>query len=526
MLASAGVICGGHLSEKLPDVPNFDTPVARHRQRRPIVVTFTRHAPISSEFYFHFLASRVLHRTRSQISASGAAARPMLMSFAMRRGSSALARVFPPRLPVANSGSARSVPAYVFEPYRAFVQCLGLFLILVLGGCVSMGVPDVSGTVASVGDVFASAPPGSPTIVPIFVASVRNGEHGAANEMSPDGTHYSLQMISVPPHHKVGEIERPAFGAPDPEQHFLVQSRSGYDETAFDNEIASHISGRIGSNRDILLYVHGFNTSYDEARFRLAQIVKDGRFGGVPVLYTWPSSDNLLGYEAARETATASRDGLSTLLRNLSNLPDVGRIHILAHSLGTWLTMEALREQAIEGHPDLKGKLGTVMLAAPDIDLSVFREQMRHLPPSHFVVLVSSKDKALSLSSWLAGDRPRLGALDPHRAADRAVLKRLGVRVYDLSPDSTGLIGHGMYADAPKVVRAIGQQIGRARLQDADVQAVLGKDPIDPKITTEPLPAAGASATAAAAAASATTTPAAAASQTTGAAAAAAQAAH
>ncbi len=363
-----------------------------------------------------------------------------------------------------------------------------------LAGCVSMGVPDVSGTV---GDMFAPAAAAVPTSVAIFVASVRNGETGAANEMSHDGTHYSLQMISIPPHHKIGEIERPAFGGPDPSQHFVVASRRDLDEASFRNEIATHISGRIGSNRDVLLYVHGFNTSYDEARFRLAQIVEDGRFGGVPVLFAWPASDNLMGYEAARETATASRDALANVLRDLSELPDVGRIHILAHSLGTWLTMEALRERAIAGSPDLNGKLGNVMLAAPDIDLSVFREQIRHLDSAHISVLISAKDKALSLSSWLAGDRPRLGALNPRRASDRAALDKLGVKVYDLSPESTGLIGHGMYADAPDVVREIGLQIGKARVQDEDVQAVLGKRPIDPNVTTAPLPVTGAPAPAA-----------------------------
>lgn len=391
-----------------------------------------------------------------------------------------------------------------------FTLLAGLALTALLASCGSIAVPDVSNTVASVGDVFASKPPEAPHLVTIFVASTRNGETGAANEMSHDGTHYSLQMISVPPHHKIGEIERPAFGAANPSQHFVLASRRDLNDASFRNELATHISGRIGSNRDVLLYVHGFNTSYDEARFRLAQIVEDGRFGGVPVLFTWPSSDNLLGYEAARDTANASRDSLANVLRDLSDLPDVGRIHILAHSLGTWLTMEALQQRAIAGSPDLNGKLGNVMLAAPDIDLSVFREQLSHLNPAHISVLVSAKDRALSLSSWLAGDRPRLGALNPRKPADRVALRRLGVKVYDLSPESVGLIGHGTYADAPAVVRAIGRQIGRARVQDQDVQAVLGKNPIDPNITTAPLPAAVATGTAGAAAGAAptaTTTP-------------------
>jgi esterase/lipase superfamily enzyme len=356
---------------------------------------------------------------------------------------------------------------------------------LFLSGCAANALTDMS---------FFGQPSAAPHTHLVFVVSTRKDEAGGANQMRSDGADYSLQILSVPPRHQVGQIERPMFGAPDPSKHFVEASRDELDEEGLRNQLATNISGRIGSNRDVLLYVHGFNTSYDDARFRLAQIVEDGRFGGVAVLFSWPSSDNLLDYEAARESATASRDALTNLLKDLSEVPDIGKIHILAHSMGTWLAMEALRERAIAGSPDLNGKLGLVMLAAPDIDLSVFREQLAGLDASHVTILISASDKALSLSQTLAGDRPRVGALDPRKPADRAALARLGVKVYDLSGESTGLIGHDTYADAPDVVRSIGAQIGRPRIQDEDVQAVLGSRPVDQDVTAGPLPSAGSSA--------------------------------
>lgn len=360
-----------------------------------------------------------------------------------------------------------------------------------VAGCASTGFGDMTAKVGSLGDAFAGTPATAPRQLIVFVDSTRKGGVGA-REASADGAHFSLQIISVPPHHHPGDIELPAFGGPDPEKHFVVASHRELDEQDFDNELATNISGRIGSNRDVLLYVHGFNTSYDEARFRLAQIATDGRFGGIPVLFTWPSTNNLLDYEAARESATASRDALANLLRDLSTVPGIGRVHILAHSMGTWLTMEALRERAIAGSPDLNGRLGNVVLAAPDIDLNVFRGQLARLNASHVSVLVSANDKALSLSRFLAGDRPRLGALDPRKAEDKAALGRLGVKVYDLSDKSDGFINHGMYADAPDVVRMIGMQIGQSRLQDANVQSVLGERPVNDAIVTEPAPPVGA----------------------------------
>ena len=372
-----------------------------------------------------------------------------------------------------------------------------------LSGCVSEGLTAVADGVDGVGTLVAGAPTGMPRPVQIFVASTRPPERaggGEATGVAPGATHFSLTTIDVPPEHEAGSIERPNFGSADKRRHFLVAGRRPLDETAFRNEIASHISGRIGSNRDVLLFVHGFNTSFDEARFRLAQIVVDGGFNGIPVLFTWPSKGSLFAYGSDRESAMASRDALEHVLEALAAEPDVGKVHVLAHSMGAWLAMEALREIAIAGHPDLDGHLGDIMLAAPDIDLEVFRQQMARLGSfAHVSIFAASNDRALGLSGMLA-DRPRLGALDPSNPADRQAIKDLGVQVVDLSRDSIGLIGHGTYAAAPQVIRGIGAEIGATRAEDRDTQAVLDGGDATPDalpnphatIVAAPLPAAAA----------------------------------
>lgn len=344
-----------------------------------------------------------------------------------------------------------------------------------LSGCASSGITAVADGVGSIGTFVTGAPDGNPRPVPLFVVSNRKGERGAAAQASADGAlRYALTTVSIPPVHKAGAIEKPGLGSPNVSYHFVTTGRRPLEEDAFANEVATHLSGRIGSNRDVLLFVHGFNTGYDDARDRLAQIVADGRFGGVPVLFTWASQGSVFAYGADRESAMASRDSLEKVMLTLARVPDVGRVHILAHSMGAWLAMEALRENAIAGHPDLDGHLGEVLLAAPDIDAAVFAQQMERLGErAHVTVLVASRDRALSLSSLLANDRPRVGALDPTRPADRAVIERLGVRVDDLSADQSGFLGHSTYASVPGVVAAIGAQIGASRGEDRTVQAVL-----------------------------------------------------
>jgi esterase/lipase superfamily enzyme len=313
-------------------------------------------------------------------------------------------------------------------------------------------------------------------IIPIFVASTRRDDRARTPgyDTPKPNAHFTFETISVPPGHKPGQIELPSWGKANAREHFVVTQTSPLEPDNFSSQISTHLSGRVGSNRDVLVFVHGFNTTLDEARFRLAQLTTDGRFGGVPVLFTWPSTSSVLSYVSARENATISRDALTKLLTDISRTPGVGRIHLLAHSMGGWLTMEALRETAIGGQRLLDGKLGNVMLAAPDIDLSVFRQQMQRIGSgANIAVFSSTGDRALSLSSTIAGDRTRLGAIDPANARDRAELTKLGVKVYDLSAISDGWINHGAYASAPDVVRQIGAQLTRPRQDDSQTTSVI-----------------------------------------------------
>ncbi len=372
----------------------------------------------------------------------------------------------------------------------------GLVLVLTPAG----GGSALAGDGFNLAGLFGGQPEQRALTTEIFVASTRKGgDH--ATQLNPGAkARFALDFISVPPDHKPGKIELPAFGGPNPDHHFMVREQSELDGSEFGEQLAAQLSGRIGVNRDVLVYVHGFNTSFDEARFRLAQIVVDTHFGGVPVLFTWPSRSQLLAYGADKEAAMASRAALRNLFQTIAATPGVGRVQIVAHSMGTWLTMEALDEAALSGSPDLHGKLGNVMLAAPDIDLSVFREQVASLDPSHFSVFVSKDDRALQISAGLQGDR-RLGSLDPGSDRDRELIEKLGVGVYDISDLSTTLIGHDVYADAPKVMRQIGQRIEKPRADDADVQSVIdaGADrtpkPPPGQIDSQALPAPAASAT-------------------------------
>ncbi|THD44448.1 MAG: alpha/beta fold hydrolase [Bradyrhizobium sp.] len=330
--------------------------------------------------------------------------------------------------------------------------------------------------------------------VQLFIASTRKGEHGAAAQtLSGDGVHYALDILTIPPGHRAGSVEEPMWGAANARDHIVLAEERTLDADEFANELASHVSGRIGVNRDVLVFVHGFNTPLDEARQRAAQIVADSRFGGVAVLFTWPTKHELFGYVSDKDKATASRDALQTLLHDISATPGVGQVHVLAHSMGGWLAMEALRQEAIAGDRDLAGHLGEIMLASPDIDMDVFAAQMARLRPAKVTVFATANDRALSISSALAESRLRVGAINAAKSEDRERLEALGAKVYDLSKFSDGFIDHGAYADAPDVLHAIGAQMATPRPQDANAMSSLDAtgyiDPNAPAPAASPQPA-------------------------------------
>ena len=209
-----------------------------------------------------------------------------------------------------------------------------------------------------------------------------------------DRVAYAKVDMTVPAVHKVGQIERAKRGAADPGKFFTAQSVSGYrDETAFSKALRADIARRGGR---ALVFIHGYNTSFDDAVYRITQIAHDANYTGTPVLFTWASGGKTVDYVYDNNSASAARDALEETLRLVAN-SGAKRVDIVAHSMGNWVTMEALRQLAITNDRDLDGKLGDVVLASPDIDVDVFKSAdapLRQARPAVHPV-ASANDRAL-----------------------------------------------------------------------------------------------------------------------------------
>jgi len=358
---------------------------------------------------------------------------------------------------------------------RAARLSLAFGAALGVSACIGPDMSEIGDYGASLSPFAFHAVPQNPRPVQIFIASTRKGESGAAAREQAPEAHFALATMTIPPGHRAGSIEGPLWGKPNGRNDIVVAGERQLDGDEFRAELASHVSGRIGVNRDILVFVHGFNTSFDEVRSRAAQIVADAHFGGVAVLFTWPSRSDLFGYVSDKDSATASRDALQALLRDLGQTPGVGKIHVLGHSMGGWLTMEALRASAIAGDRDLGGRLGNVILASPDIDMTVFASQMARIRPANVTVFATPNDRALSLSSMIASSRQRVGAIDASKPEDRAEIESLGAKVVDITryADADRFISHAVFANSPEVLSEIGSRIAAPRAEDANTVSVI-----------------------------------------------------
>lgn len=218
--------------------------------------------------------------------------------------------------------------------------------------------------------------------------------------------------ILVPNEREVGQVTWPRNPKQaDPRTDFLTLSGKTYaDAGEFRTELRHAMDLR--GQRDVVVYVHGFNNTMAESVYRVAQMHYDLKVPGVAVHYAWPSRGSPLAYVYDRDSSLFGRDGLELLLQEVVKA-GAQRVVIVAHSMGGALTMESLRQSVIRGDNLVMNHLGGVILLSPDLDVDLFREQARVMGklPQPFLIFGSRRDTVLNLSARIAGAPDRLGNL-------------------------------------------------------------------------------------------------------------------
>ena len=221
---------------------------------------------------------------------------------------------------------------------------------------------------------------------------------------------FASVSVNVPSYRARGTGELPRPGAmrdnaltyrPDPLRDFYVTSTIPVDSARF----VQRLSAELGAtrSRDLLVFVHGYNVSFEDAAVRAAQLAADINFDGVVLLFSWPSAASVTAYIRDQQTARNAGFQLLRLLRNHAVAAQPDRVHLLGHSMGSEVIGKAL---TLTAPSDTTPRLSEVVLAAPDVDSRVFRREiMPRLVPhaSRITMYASSDDDALRASRVLNG---------------------------------------------------------------------------------------------------------------------------
>ena len=163
--------------------------------------------------------------------------------------------------------------------------------------------------------------------------------------------------------------------------------------------------------KQALIFIHGFNTSFEGAAIRATQLSVDLAHSGVTAFFSWASKGKALAYLSDEATIQYSEKHLTQFLTDFATKSGANRIHIIAHSMGNRGLLEAVNRIHKET-PEIQ--FGQIILAAPDVDADVF-EELSHaytLLSEQTTLYVSGKDKAVGMSKWLHS-HPRAGFTPP-----------------------------------------------------------------------------------------------------------------
>ncbi|NVK32930.1 MAG: alpha/beta fold hydrolase [Rhodobacteraceae bacterium] len=362
------------------------------------------------------------------------------------------------------------------RPSKALVRLLCIGLCLMLAAC---GSRPESGALA----LSTQAAPGARTHNIMIVTTRERDERPDTyfNGERAGTIDYATASISVPPSHEAGAIEWPSTFPGDPEKSFVARAASYTpDRAAMRADLDRRLMELPKGQRSVFLFIHGYNTLFSESLFRFTQFVHDADYKGVPLLFSWASRGQLQDYVYDLNSALVARSALEATLEDLAN-SKAERIVVLAHSMGNWLMMETARQLTPAQLRRLGPKIDQIVMAAPDIDIDVFKEQLQALKrrtkvSKPFIILVSEDDRALNISSRIAGGKARVGAYENDEE-----LAGLGAVVINLTKlEAKDRINHSKFAEMAKYSPELGLLVEQKGLKQVNSdQARQGDAPVE-----------------------------------------------
>jgi esterase/lipase superfamily enzyme len=318
--------------------------------------------------------------------------------------------------------------------------------------------------------------PSLPKLVKVFYATERQRDQSQGQVVflnrpsSNEPLHFGIASVTIPPNHVMGMIEEPVWykfeRRPDRQKHFTLALKDT-DEKQFYGAIRQHLS-QFSENREVFVFVHGFNNSFEDVVLRTAQIAYDIGFQGAPIVYDWPSHASVLDYTDDKTAMLGSWRNLETFLTTLADKTGANTINVIAHSMGNYATLLALDDAVARQR---KLHINQLILAAPDVDKVPMQQMMPEIVKARvanrITMYTSHSDLALIASKWKNGV-PAIGGSSP-------VWCLPGVDSIDAAPIEGTVLGHDYFATTRAVLSDLftlitsGSNLPRAGLEEVSI---------------------------------------------------------
>jgi len=256
--------------------------------------------------------------------------------------------------------------------------------------------------------------------------------------------------VSLPLDHSIGQLESPSIWklefTPDLRKHSVLLNITTTSPTEFFEAASEQVSQ--SDRKQALVFIHGFNVSFENAARRAAQIAHDLKFDGASVLYSWPSRGRIDGYLHDCESVRTTVPHLVKFLKDLRESTGAEIVHVVAHSMGNRALISALNQISHEG--PLK-PFRQIILAAPDINTLEFRQLAEAITSrgDRVTIYVSPRDKALRASR----------TLNQFRRIGEYITVIPGIDTIDASEVDTSFLYHSYFAHSRSVMSDIASLI-------------------------------------------------------------------
>ena len=307
-------------------------------------------------------------------------------------------------------------------------------------------------------------------VVPIFYGTDRKQapEPRRINYSSERGKRLELgrALVTIPKIHQVPALERPwVYKVPftsivilketeDPAKHFTLKDIQVLSEEQFLALIRTRLAGSSRFKNHAFIFVHGFNTSFDYALYRTAQLSYDLKFDGAPFVYSWPSRGEIspTAYSYDRESSEQAEPHLKKFVQLVASRTGATSVSIIAHSMGNKALLPVLRDFRRSMPEGVK--LSQIILAAPDVDRDGFEfvaQQIKGVSTG-ITLYADSNDWALDVSRKFWGGVPRAGDVP---LGGPVVIS--GIDTIDVTATSTEIfsLNHSGYAEKSALLNDI-----------------------------------------------------------------------